>query len=515
MCSRVVRQIVNVSVGHFKCGTRCKCTIGNHRVMASDEVRSIFKAAVDAVEPKRLIENAVRLQGDHLVVNNQSYKLKKQCYVVAFGKAVLGMAVAIENILGDRIKEGVATVPHGIFDCFKDRSLYAISKHSKIKYFEGAKDNLPDEAAYKGALEIKKLVEGLKEDDLVIVLVSGGGSALLPLPKNGISLHEKMDLIKRLANEGADIMELAKVRKRLSQVKGGGLAEIAYPAKVVTLILSDIVGDPLDYIGGGPTVPNTDKPSSALEVLQKYSLLTTLSDSIQNAIANPQNQICQYAVPVVDGNYKHVSNHLIGNNEIAVNAAKVQASSLSYGSMVLSTQIQGDVSTIARFYAQLTKLVLDTNSSLEEFLEIHKNELCISDSTIRGLSDLKSEKKLCILGGGELSVVVRGKGRGGRNQQLALEFSIEINKCDLDADVTFLSCGTDGIDGPTDAAGAIGTSHLVNDSLAENINPVDYLKDNDSYGFYSAFNGGSHMVRVGHTGTNVMDVHVILINRNQ
>lgn len=478
--------------------------------MSFDEAKSIFGAAVAAVEPYKLVENCVRLQDGHLMVNNLRFKLQKPCYVVAFGKAVLGMTVAIERILGDYMKEGIATVPVGIFDCFKDNKLYKISNNTKIRYFEGAKDNLPDEAAFNGAFEIKKLVERLNEDDLVIVLISGGGSALLPLPKERITLQAKLDLIRRLGKKGADVTELARVRKKLSQLKGGGLAELAYPARVVTLILSDVIGDPLDYIAGGPTVVNTDKFNSAIEVLQKYSLLDGISDEIRKVLeAKGQKN----KAPVMNGEYQHVWNNLIGNNEVAINAAMVQSCTLGYRTVILSTHIQGEVSKVARFYAKLTKGVLDPDFPLEALLKTCKHECKISDSAIKDVCCLRSEGKLCILGAGELSVVVHGKGRGGRNQQLALEFSVEFNKFDLDGDITFLSCGTDGIDGPTDAAGAIGTSHLVNNSLAEGINPLDYLSDNDSYGFYSRYAGGNHLVRVGHTGTNVMDVHVILINR--
>lgn len=477
---------------------------------SSVQVKSIFQAAVAAVEPYRLIENCVHFHNGHLVVNEQSYVLQKPCYVVAFGKAVFGMCVAIERILGDYMEEGIATVPVGIFDCFRDNELYKIPENPRIKYFEGAKNNLPDESAYKGALKIKELAEKLQSNDLLIVLVSGGGSALLPLPKEGINLTEKMDLIKKVGNKGADIMELAKVRKRLSKIKGGGLAEIAYPAKVITMILSDVIGDPVDYIAGGPTVPNTDHPKAAIEVLQKCCLLSEISESTRKVL---ETESPQSKVPIVDGEYKHVDNYIIGNNKIAIEAALEQATDFGYNTIVLSTHIQGEVSEIAQFYALLINYVLNQSSSLESHLENYKDAFKLNDTAIVNLRNLISEKRFCILGAGEPSVVVHGNGKGGRNQQLALAFSVELNKFDLDADITFLSCGTDGIDGPTDAAGAIGTSHLVNNSLDEGINPLDYLSDNDSYSFYSSYDSGSHLVKVGHTGTNVMDIHVILVNR--
>lgn len=491
MCSVLVRNFLRPIKPTYKASATA---VPKMFKTTSSEAKSIFQAAVVAVEPSKLIENCMKFHNGHLVVNGQSYALQKPCYVVAFGKAVLGMCFAIERILGDWIKEGVATVPVGIFEN-KD-----LPENSKISYIEGAKDNLPDEAAYKGALKIKELAQKLQSDDLLIVLVSGGGSALLPLPKDGISLQEKMDLIKKIANKGADIIELATVRKRLSQLKGGGLAEIAYPAKVVSLILSDVVGDPLDYIAGGPTVPNTDHPKAAIEVLEKLSL----SDEIRAAL-QAQNR------PIPQGKYLHVNNYLVGNNEVAIKAALKRASDFGYKTVVLSTHIQGEVTQIARFYALLMKRILEQTPAA--FLDDYKDAYKIPKEALTKLGSFMSEKRLCILGAGEPSVVVRGNGKGGRNQQLALEFSVALNKFDLDADITFLSCGTDGIDGPTDAAGAIGSSHLVNNSVDEGINPVDYLRDNDSYGFYSRFDDGSHLVKIGHTGTNVMDVHVILIHR--
>lgn len=506
MCSVLIRY----SLRRFNLRTVTSATqiMLNSTTTEFAEVKSIFQAAVVAVEPYRLIENCVRVHNGHLVVNQQNYKLQKPCYVVAFGKAVFGMCVAIEEILGEHLKEGLATVPEGIFNQQQPK----IPEKSKIKYIEGAKNNLPDENAHKGALQIKELVEKLQEDDLLIVLISGGGSALLPLPKSGVSLQEKMDLIRKIGNAGADIVELAKVRKQLSQIKGGGLAEMAYPARVITLILSDVIGDPLDYIAGGPTVPNTDETNAAIKVLQKYSLWNEETpNSIKNVL---ETKISQKMME-----FPHVDNYLIGNNEIAINAAAEKARNFGYNTVILSTHIQGDTTNIAKFYAILTKLLLTQSPFLKEFLLEEERGFKITDTTIENLHSVMAdgEERFCILGAGEPSVIVRGNGKGGRNQQLALAFSVELNKFDLDAgvDITFLSCGTDGIDGPTDAAGAIGTSHLVNNSLREGYNPVDYLSDNDSYGFYTRYDNGSHLIKVGHTGTNVMDIHVILINKTR
>lgn len=508
MCSVFVQRLFLPKKPSYKTIISVKTTVQKMFSSTSCEnVKTIFQAAVSAVEPRKLIENCLSVQNGHLIVKGQSYELQKLCHVVAFGKAVLGMCVAVESVLDGWIKEGVATVPTGIFQNS------GRPENSRIRFLEGAKNNLPDEEAYKGALQIKELAQKLQEDDLLIVLVSGGGSALLPLPKDGVSLQEKMDLIKKVANKGADIIELAKVRKCLSQLKGGGLAEVAYPAKVVTLILSDVVGDPLDYIAGGPTVPNTDVAKTAINVLEKRGLLEDTPASVKKVLKAAQNPASK--IPISQGKYLHVDNYLIGNNVVAIKAAEKQAIDLGYETVVLSTHLQGEVTQIARFYALLTKQILH-HTPLQTFLANYTDQYKIPEETLEQLASLSSgDERLCILGAGEPSVVVRGNGKGGRNQQLALEFSVELNKFDLVGDITFLSCGTDGIDGPTDAAGAIGSSHLVNNCVGVGINPVDYLRDNDSYGFYSRFDGGSHLVKVGHTGTNVMDVHVILIDRKK
>ncbi|KAJ8976169.1 hypothetical protein NQ317_002057, partial [Molorchus minor] len=224
--------------------------------MSNKDLKEIFLKAVESVQPPQLIKNQVKLEGCHLLVKGRTYFLKKPCHVVGFGKAVLGMATELESLLGEQLEGGVVTVPEGIFEKYQRPS------GSKIEYIEGAKGNLPDEEAVKGAVKIRNLAQRLQEDDLLIVLISGGGSALLPLPVSPITLEEKVDVIKKLAKSGADIRELNSLRKRISVLKGGGLAELAYPCKIISLVLSDIVGDPLDFIASGPTISDRDSAES-------------------------------------------------------------------------------------------------------------------------------------------------------------------------------------------------------------------------------------------------------------
>lgn len=492
-----------------------------HRKMSStlEDLKSIFRSAVSAVEPQALVKNAVKLEGGHLSVAGRSYRPQKPCYVVGFGKAVLGMALAIEEILGGNLKEGICTVPKGIFNL----GLYKQSNNSKIRFIEGAHNNLPDAEAMNGALEIQKLVKNLNGEDLLIVLISGGGSALLPLPVSGITLEEKMDLIKKLGNKGADITELNCVRKRISELKGGGLAISAYPAQVISLVISDIVGDPLGFIASGPTTPNSDKPGAALDVIKKYGLLDGLPGSIKQALTQQKRSESQ-KIDIVDGQYAHVNNVIVGSNRKAASAASRRAESLGYNAMVLSTGVKGDVNEISKIYAELARqsslLPQNSREALDNFKAVlfeSSRKLGGDDTLIKGLGEAKlgPERDLCFITSGEPTVVVKGKGLGGRNQQLTLQFASETKDLDPKAEIYFLSCGTDGIDGPTDAAGAIGSNRLFKDSANLGLNAAEYLNDNNSYNFFTKFSNGANLVKTGHTGTNVMDIQVLFVKRSK
>lgn len=479
--------------------TNCRMSVAN--------LKEIFLKAVQAVQTDVLVKNQVQVSPGHLSVRGQNYPLNKPCYLVGFGKAVLGMALTLETILEDQLKMGIVNVPEGI--------LKKSHKKSRITFIEGAKDNIPDENALRGSLKIKNLVEKLSGDDLLIVLVSGGGSALLPLPIPPIKLMEKQDLIKKLSSRGADIMELNCVRKQMSVLKGGGLAELAYPCRVISLILSDVVGDPLDYIASGPTTPNLDKIQDAIEIIQKYGLYETLPNSIKSVLTDERKHSGNTTI-VINGKYEHVENFVIGNNHIAAEAARQHAISLGFQSAIISTSITGNVSEISQIYATLARDVASAMAepSLRATLRsrLQKYKQYFDSTCFFEVLDFDLSKMICLIAAGEPTVVVVGDGKGGRNQQLALEFSLEINKLNVKSvDISFLSGGTDGIDGPTDAAGAIGTWDLVNNSLKQNIKPQEYLNRSDSYGFYTKYQNGNYLLKIGHTGTNVMDIHLIVL----
>ncbi|CAG9569275.1 unnamed protein product [Danaus chrysippus] len=379
-------------------------------------------------------------------------------------------------------------------------------------YCEGALNNLPDENALKTAQAIKDLVTNLTDNDFLIVLLSGGGSALLPLPKEPITLEEKTALIKKLANSGADIIELNTVRKRLSDLKGGKLALKAQPASVLTLILSDVVNDPIDLIASGPTCKDEEDPLAAMNIIRKYKLQNELPSSIKKVLEDTRS------IEIYPKN--KVENIIIGSNKLSIEAAALEAKTIGFFPLALSYSVVGNVSEIAHKYVQLVKLFYDfKNGILHNNIKDRLYELNLPGFKFNiddeYLDSIKT-KDLCLILGGETTVNVKGTGKGGRNQQLALEFSKYIDeiKNDLSGyNIFLLSAGTDGIDGPTDAAGAIGYINLISDCSKENIDVNKYINNNDSYNFFKTFKNGDLHVITGHTNTNVMDIHLIIIQK--
>lgn len=469
------------------------------------DLLQIFKSSVSAVLPENLIKNSVKYNpvNQHLMILNDTYNLQlKNVFVVGTGKAVQNMAVEVEKIMGPKIKQGIISVPLG--------SLH--QKHSgKLAYYEGAMNNLPDSNAENTSKKINDLVTKLSEKDILLVLISGGGSALLPLPKEPITLQEKTSFIKTLANAGADITELNCVRKRISDLKGGQLAIKAQPAQVLSLVLSDIVGDPLDLIASGPTTENEDDSSMALNIIKKYNLSNNIPVSFKTVVS----ETTQLQFP-----RDNVRNYLIGTNRLSITTALEEAKNLNYFSIYLSHIVTGNVKDIAQSYAKLAISICDFIEGKLDLLDVKSqiNSLKIPGVNTEFIDEMIEGKNrnLCLILGGEITVEVKGNGKGGRNQQLALEFSKYLHdvKDDLNIfDIYLLSAGTDGIDGPTDAAGAIGYLDLVSDAVKDNLDIDKYLDNNDSYNFYKAFKSGNLHVITGHTNTNVMDIHVMIIKR--
>ncbi|XP_026323080.1 glycerate kinase [Hyposmocoma kahamanoa] len=473
--------------------------------MAQSTVRDllqIFKSCVAAVLPQNLIRQTVKYNpaNQELTIVDRTYDLQKEnIYLAGTGKAVQHMAREIEEILNSKIKRGVVSIPQGSLNQYTNKI---------VQYLEGASNNLPDKNAVNTSIKIKEMATKLNKDELLLVLISGGGSALLSLPKLPVTLDEKTSLIKKLANSGADIKELNTVRKKLSDIKGGQLAIAAQPAKVISLILSDIVDDPIDLIASGPTVENTDDYLKALSIIKKYNLYDTLPESIRKVLESKEGER-QFPK-------NNVNNYIIGSNKLSIKAGVEEAKQLNYHPIELSNSVTGYLKDISRKYAVLTKVYCELLEGKTN-IEVTKSNIQLLKIPGLNIENIQfTDKDICLILGGEITVKVTGNGKGGRNQELALQFSKDINDFkDLlhNFEVYFLSAGTDGIDGPTDAAGAIGYLGLIGNAEKENVAVEKFILDNDSYNFYKKFQNGCFHVITGHTGTNVMDIHLIVIKR--
>lgn len=485
----------------------------------AEQARQLFESAVGAVQPGPMLQRALSLDpsGRQLKVRDRSFQLRENLYLVGFGKAVLGMAAAAEELLGQHLVQGVISVPKGIRAAMEHagKQEMLLKPHSRIQVFEGAEDNLPDRDALRAALAIQQLAEGLTADDLLLVLISGGGSALLPAPIPPVTLEEKQMLTKLLAARGATIQELNTIRKALSQLKGGGLAQAAYPAQVVSLILSDVIGDPLEVIASGPTVASDHSVQDCLQILNRYGLRAALPRSVKTVLSRADSD------PRGPHACGHVLNVIIGSNSLALAEAQRHAEVLGYHATVLSTAMQGDVKSVAQFYGLLARVAAARLTSpiaghfLEEEAKLHQlaTELQLPDLQLEEALEAVAKAKgpVCLLAGGEPTVQLQGSGKGGRNQELALRVGTELGTQPLGPiDVLFLSGGTDGQDGPTKVAGAWVMSDLVSQASAEGLDIATVLSHNDSYTFFCSLQGGTHLLHTGLTGTNVMDVHLLI-----
>lgn len=471
------------------------------------DARIIFEAAYKSVQPFNLINEQIEVNMGVLQIQGRKFTISKNVYMVGFGKAVLGMAAILETKLKENLVSGIISVPEGIQSALQTKLQNHLEAKSSIQIYEGASKNIPDDNSLLAAAKITELVSTLKESDVLIVLISGGGSALLPAPKPPLILKEKQKVIQLLASQGAEIEELNAVRKQLSMLKGGKLALLAKPAKVISLILSDIVGDPLDMIASGPTVQNIDNPSLAMSIITKYKLLDQLPESVIQILTeisaeNEKNE-----------SFSHVTNFVIGNNETALNAAVKVAENLDYVSIILTNKLKGIASNTGRNLILLITAALQNKCELfndiYEKLDLRSH---LKDTLFNYLINFqKQNKKLCLLLGGETTVEVHGSGVGGRNQELALAAALELHINKPDNNIILLSAGTDGIDGPTCAAGAIATVSEIEEAKTKGLDPSLLLNNNDSYTFFSQLSG-QWLIKTGHTGTNVMDVIIILIN---
>jgi len=431
----------------------------------------ILKSAVDAVDPKRAILRRLELRDGHLCFDGVELDLDgfSRVLVVGGGKAGGAMAEAVEELLGDRISGGVINVLRGTEGRHRLRRIELV----------GASHPIPDEEGVRGTGGMLSMVEGAGEGDLVVVLISGGGSALMTSPAEGVGLGEVQGLTEMMLRSGATINELNAVRKHLSAVKGGQLAERAYPATVLSLILSDVVGDPLDVIASGPTAPDESTFRDAVEVLRRYGLWEKAPASIRRRLeAGARGEIGETPKPGAEV-FKRVFNLVVGSNLTAARAAVDRASVLGYNSLLLSTRVEGEARHVGTVYAGVA------------------GEIAASGNPV--------PRPAAVVVGGETTVTVRGSGRGGRNQELTLSAAVRIEG--LEAVVAALA--TDGIDGPTEAAGALADGWTIRRARALGLDPEEALRENDSYGFFSRLGDA---ILTGPTGTNVNDLAVILVS---
>jgi glycerate 2-kinase len=434
-----------------------------------EEARRIFAAGLRAVDPREALKRFLRVDKDRLRCGEQELDLGTFDGIWAFGagKGSAAMAQAVEEILGDRVSGGLVIVKYD-----------HLAPVEKIRVLEAGHPT-PDENGWRGTQALTAMAAKLDRQDLVLFLLSGGGSALLPMPVEGITLAEKMATTDLLLRSGASIQEINTIRKHLSQVKGGQLARLSYPATLISLILSDVVGDPLDVIASGPTVGDPTTFQDCLEVINRYNLKEKFPASVRSHLdAGLAGEIAETPKPD-DPIFSQISNVLVGTNMQALEAAAKEAEKLGYNSLILSSRIAGDTAEAARFHAAIAREIVSSGHPVQP--------------------------PACLISGGETTVVVGGRGKGGRNQQFALEAALEL---DGTQGVCLLSGGTDGTDGPTDAAGAVVDGATVTRALAKGLNPRQFLQENDSYHLFQHLDD---LLITGPTNTNVMDLRVIVV----
>ena len=417
------------------------------------------------------------------------------------------MAVGVEDLLNDHIVSGYLSVPHGLN--------YSSSPtlNTKIKVAQGAKNNLPDISAQNNAICIKNVVYSSSVDDIVIILISGGGSALLPLPVPQISLADKLDCIKVVANAGGSIQQLNTMRKKLSCIKGGGLLSSCNSQQVISLIISDIIGDPLDLIASGPTVKDESTIDNCLEILTKLNVNMKIPPSVIEYLETNVHK--DSITKTEDEKFKSCNNVLVGSNKILVDSVYSMAKEEGYQPFTISTTLEGDAEKIGMIIAEISSLILqaDNKEKLIDCLKrLIKDVACLYD-----LDNLLPANKVCLILAGETTVNVKGNGRGGRNQHLVLSAMNHLKKIisrnpDINLNqLCILSAGTDGQDGATDAAGASCDGDSIKGAM--DLDMLSYLQNCGSYDFFTKFDHLDCLIKPGLTGTNVMDVQIILIDK--
>jgi glycerate 2-kinase len=420
--------------------------------------RDIFAAAVRAADVRPLVARAL----DRLAV-----PARGRLVVVGAGKASAAMAVAVEERLGDRVTGGLVVVKDG-----------HLAPTRRVELVE-AGHPVPDERGAAAALRIRALAESAGAEDLVLFLVSGGGSALIPAPVPPITLGEKQALTRLLLAAGATINQLNAVRKHCSLLKGGQLARAASPARVHALLLSDVIGDPLDVIASGPTAPDPSTFADALAVLDRFALRGRMPAAVRARLEAGARGEVPETPKAGDPLFARVDNVVIGNNEVVVEAAAARARALGFAPLVLTRSLAGEARAVAGDLVAQGRAIADGQGPVA--------------------------RPACLIAGGETTVTVSGSGRGGRCQELALAAALAIDGAGR---LAVLAAGTDGNDGPTDAAGAVVDGGSIARARARGLDPAAHLADNDSHVLLEAT---GDLIVTGPTNTNLLDVYLVLI----
>ena len=429
------------------------------------ELLQIFSAAVTAVQPERLIPQYLKLYDGNIQLGDEVIPETKieNFFVAGAGKAAAAMSAEVEKVLGYRIKDGAVAIKAG--------------QRMSLKYIRQVEAGhpVPDDNSVVAANEIAGVVKKAHRHDAIIFLLSGGASSLMMDIPYGCSLQEIQTVFELLLKSGASIDEVNVVRKHLSELKGGQLLRDVKSHHIFTFIISDVIGNDLSIIGSGPTAPDPSTFTDAMAILEKYELTKSIPPPVMNHLEKGAGKIIHDTLKEKDRIFNHCSNYIIGDNNMALQAAAGEASALGYETRIITSTMSGDAEEAAKKWA---------------------------DDVLAH----KSQKKYCLVAGGETTVKVTGSGKGGRNQQFALAAGIALQH---EPNISLLAAGTDGNDGPTDAAGAVVDHDTMAAARDKGLDAEKYLRNNDAYTFFDRSGG---LLKTGPTQTNVMDIVVTLIN---
>ena len=437
-------------------------------VFRSKDMNRILIGALDSVDPNQCIKRVLKIKGSSLIIKDQEIDLQKvnRIFVIGVGKAVLPMALAATGVLGELISEGTLISKH------EDSEIQS-KLNSHIKVLIGSHP-VPSENSVKATGVMLEMLKKTTTDDLVIGLISGGGSALMTYPVEEIGLSGLQKTTTLLLKCGATIEEMNTIRKHLDLVKGGGLLKYIYPAKSVHLILSDVLGDPLSMIASGPTSADPTTYQNCLEIIHKFKIIDQMDEKVMEYLQKGAEGSIDETLKEGNTTIKDHRNFIVGSLSIAAEAACAHADALGFEVKILTTSLRGEARIVgAELASQLVELV-------------HSNQ--------------SKKKPICLIVGGETTVTVTGKGKGGRNQELALAAAQVLNGVNNCALISF---ATDGEDGPTDAAGGIVTGKTIQIGLDLGLDSQNYLNENNAYEYLEKTGA---LIRTGPTGTNVNDL---------